>query len=73
MSDSQAKLLALVRQSGGEIEAYKIPTFRYRSVLPLVVAGYLRFVGCGQCPGCEYGRRIGEDDRCDKLRIRTVN
>jgi len=72
MTTSQAKLISMIRSAGGEIEAWQIPTFRYRSVEPLIRAGFLRRVNCGECLGCQFGKEHHEDWHCEKTRIKVV-
>lgn len=55
MTDKQAKVLALIRQKG-EMRTAELTTYQGRSVYPLVQAGYLRYIQCGDCIGCKHGR-----------------
>lgn len=72
LSDSQMKLLSLVRQNGGEMDVMKLSSFQCRSIRPLIDAGFLRYVRCGQCVGCQYGESLSEDWHCYKLRIKAT-
>lgn len=72
MTDSQAKLISFVRQHGGEIDASELSTFRSRSIAPMVSAGVLLAIPCGECTGCKcslWDYRV-EYWHCDKLRLR---
>lgn len=40
LSDSQMKLLSLVRQNGGEMDVMKLSSFQCRSIRPLIDAGF---------------------------------
>lgn len=72
MTNSQNKLIALLRQNGGEMESHKIPTFRYRSVVVLVREGFVKRVTCGICSGCEFGKRYNEDWHCERERLKYL-
>jgi hypothetical protein len=72
MTDSQAKLIAFIRQRGGEVRGIDIPTYRHRSVDPMVRAGLLKAIACGECLGCKcsmWDYRV-EYWHCHDLRIR---
>jgi hypothetical protein len=73
MTLSQQKLIALIRSRGGDVAWNEISTFRWRSVEPLIRAGFLRRISCGTCLGCEFGKRHGEDWHCEKQHIRLVS
>lgn len=71
VTDCQAKVLNFIRSRGGSVSGHSLTTYQYRSVWPLVQAGYLVIVPCGQCPPCNLNRLNGTDYSCYHNTIRT--
>jgi hypothetical protein len=76
MTNSQAKVLAIIR-ARGSMRTAELTTYQYRSLHSLWKDGHVIFETCGECLDCEYRKKSGEPHlqwiSCHQTVVRPTN